>query len=157
MGSFILSTGEEVAADNCVFTIHPKGILELLPQGCVSPAFRARVGSFESSTGFFSAFTVLPEDFIEDRYGRSLMTIMPEADINRMLEPGIPDSAILLMKSVEQVHGAPRKVLSLFEPSDVDSAARWSGTSTGKRPDDYQQYKARKVTRMLERISAVLP
>ncbi len=154
---FILSTGEEIAAGHCVFTIHPKGIIDLLPPGCVSPAFRERVSSFESSTGFFSVFSVLPDEFEEADFGRSLLTIMPEADINRMLDQGIPDSAILLMKSIELVHGRPRKVLSLFEPASVDSAARWADTTTGKRPEDYRQFKAAKTGRMIERICAMLP
>ncbi len=31
VGRFILNTGEEVVADNCVFTIHPKEIVNILP------------------------------------------------------------------------------------------------------------------------------
>jgi phytoene dehydrogenase-like protein len=52
-GRFILNTGEEISGDNCVFTIHPKEILKVLPERCLSRAFVDRVSSFESSAGFF--------------------------------------------------------------------------------------------------------
>lgn len=154
---FVLSTGEEVMAEQCIMTIHPAEILKLIPPKGVSPAFRNRVEGFEPSIGFFSVFATLPEDFDGDDYNSTLITLMPHADVNAMLDDDVDESAILLIRSLEQVHGKPCKVLSLFEPAGINSGARWAATKTGHRTPDYLQYKARKTARILARIVGTLP
>ena len=59
VGRFILNTGEEITSDTCVFTIHPKEILKILPAKHFSKAFADRIGRFESSVGFFSVFATI--------------------------------------------------------------------------------------------------
>ncbi|MCE9534879.1 MAG: FAD-dependent oxidoreductase, partial [Nitrospirae bacterium] len=49
---FVLTDGTEVSAASCIFTIHPKSIVTLLPKDKISKAFQARVADFESTNGF---------------------------------------------------------------------------------------------------------
>ncbi len=56
VGSCVLNTGEEVEAENFIFTIHPHDILKTLPRKHISKAFVNRVSDFESSSGFFALF-----------------------------------------------------------------------------------------------------
>ena len=61
VGRFILSSGAEVEADTCVFTINPKSIIELLPKNAFPPAFFSRVNAFDCTPGFFTLFALLDE------------------------------------------------------------------------------------------------
>ena len=86
VGRFVLSTGEEIVADNCVFTIHPKEIVKILPQKHFSKAFMNRVSSFESSAGFFSVFASLKGS--ADPYpAGTIVSLFPDADVNKLLDP----------------------------------------------------------------------
>lgn len=155
---FLLDDGQEVTADSCVFTIHPKEILKILPEQQTSRAFRERVGSFEPSTGFFSVFATLPSDFDEPDFDRSLAAIMPEPDINMMFDPAEDSSALILIKSIEQMAGGePCKVLSTFEATGVGQLDRWAHSTIGNRPEGYLDYKARKVERTLSHIYERFP
>jgi phytoene dehydrogenase-like protein len=154
--SFRLSNGDEVGFDSAVLTMHPRQIAESLPRGSVRPAFLNRVNDFEDSTGFFSIFaTVEPPDEREDA---TITSLLPSLDMNEMLTPHPGgESAMVIVRSRENVLGREVHTLTAFEPVSADEVAEWSGTRTGERPDAYQKYKDRRVARMLERIVRACP
>ena len=158
VGRFILNTGEEVSCDNCIFTIHPKEILKVLPQKYLSRAFIDRVSSFESSTGFFSVFAALEQGYEEPDFDANIVTILPDYDINQLLDPAHKGlSALVLIKSIEHAGGKTYKVISTFEPSYLGHVEAWKNTKTGSRPGEYQDYKNRKVEITMERIFKAFP
>ncbi len=87
VGRFVLNTGDEVSADSCVFTIHPKEILNLLPKDHFSKAFAGRITSFESSAGFFSVFATLKPGSRDPNPEASIISLFPDADVNKLLDP----------------------------------------------------------------------
>lgn len=157
-GRFILNTGEEVTADHCIFTIHPKEILNILPGEYLSRAFVNRVSSFESSAGFFSVFLTLDPGCEDPLFDKTIVTLLPGSDINRLLDPAHKgDSALALMKSIEYAGGKTHKVISTFEPSCPEDFTVWKDSSTGMRPQAYYDYKKKKVEKTVERILKVFP
>ncbi len=126
VGRFILNTGEEISGDNCIFTIHPKEILKTLPEKYLTRAFIHRVSSFESSTGFFSVFTVLKAGYEESDFDSSIFSIFPHHDINLLLDPAYNgDPAIVLIKSIEHADGKTYKVINALEPSFLEHVEAW--------------------------------
>ncbi len=157
-GRFVLHSGEEVAAENCVFTIHPGEILKTLPEGHFSKAFVNRVSSFESSTGFFSVFTVLGPEYEEPHFDDTVFSILPCCDMNELLDlqyRGTP--ALLLIKAVEEVRGKDRKTIVALEPSSLEHVKVWEESQTGKRPPEYQEYKRQRVDNIMKRIFSMFP
>ncbi|SLM32829.1 conserved hypothetical protein [Desulfamplus magnetovallimortis] len=59
VGIFILNDGKPLQAKECIFTIHPKEVLKILPSEHLTRAFQKRVESFERSIGFFLFFSRL--------------------------------------------------------------------------------------------------
>lgn len=158
VGRFVLNTGEEVAAGNCIFTIHPMDILKILPEKYMSKAFINRVSSFEASTGFFSLFTVLDPGYEEPDFDSSIITMLPSPDINLLLEPALKgDSALVLIKSIEQTGGKTHKIINSFEPSSMKQVEAWKDTMTGNRPKEYDEYKKKRVEDTLNRIFSIFP
>jgi all-trans-retinol 13,14-reductase len=157
VGRFILNTGEEVVADNCVFTIHPREIVSILPPKHFSKAFMNRISSFESSAGFFSVFASLKDN--EDPYpGGTIVSLFPDADVNKLLDPqyqGQP--ALVIIKSPDQAGERAGRAVCILEPSFSESVAAWSGSRRGLRPQEYLDYKRSHVEEIKEHIFSVFP
>ncbi len=158
VGRFILNKDEEVAAENCIFTIHPKEILKILPQQHLSKAFISRVTSLEPSAGFFSVFAVLDEEYDEPDFDSTIVSIFPHLDVNRLLDPMYKDaSALVIIKSAEEAKGKTYKTINTFEPSFFEHVEIWKDSKTGRRPLSYKNYKEEKIANILERIIKVFP
>jgi phytoene dehydrogenase-like protein len=158
VGRFILNTGEEVSADNCILTIHPKEILKILPGQYVSRAFADRVSDFESSAGFFSVFAVLDSDFEEPDFDSSILSIFPHCDVNSLLDPAYKgEPALVIIKSVEHTKDKTYKTIDAFEISFSEHVKEWEDSKTGSRPRAYQDYKRSRVNAIINRIIKVFP
>ncbi|OQW97233.1 MAG: hypothetical protein BWK77_02290 [Verrucomicrobia bacterium A1] len=159
VGRFVLNTGEEIAAANGILTIHPKSIVELLPRDHLSRAFVERVAGYESSSGFFSVFGVLDDGHREEDFGTSVVSLVPDADFDQILDPAYAgDPALVLMTSLETGRdGARKQVVHAFESSLPAQVEAWKDSVTGRRPAEYAEYKARRVKRIRERIVRARP
>ena len=106
VGRFILNDTEEVSCDDCIFTIHPKEVLKILPEKCLSKAFVARVSEFEESVGFFSVYGAVCNEGTEYDEDPTIFSIFPHGDLNKLLDPEYKDdNALVIMKSVEEIKG----------------------------------------------------
>lgn len=157
-GRFILNTGDEILAVNCIFTIHPMEILKILPEQHLSKAFISRVSSFESSAGFFSVFAVLDKEYYDPDFDSTIVSIFPHTDINRLLDPANTGaSALVIMKSIEEERGKTYRTINTFEPSFFEHVETWKDTRTGHRPQSYKDYKKEKVEKIIGRIVNTFP
>jgi phytoene dehydrogenase-like protein len=155
---FVLDNGDEVGAEHCVLTIHPKAILNILPGQLLSKAFRDRISSFESSCGFFSVFAVVDDAGRGEGFGSSIYSIFPHSDINRMLDPSHSGrAALVIVRSTEQAGGRTYQVVNAFEPSFMEQVDQWKTTKTGRRPSDYGDYKKHKTDDIAARIVQAFP
>jgi all-trans-retinol 13,14-reductase len=142
--SFVLNTGEEVAAENAVLTIHPRHVLDLLPREHVSKAFVERVESFEPSTGLFTVYGVLEEGAeLAPDFGSTVVSLFPSADFELMLDDSYRgEAALVICCNQESVRGVSRGVVTTFEPSSFADVVPWKDSLTGRRPASYRDYKA---------------
>lgn len=157
-GRFILNTGEEIEAENCILTIHPKEILKLIPAGILSKAFINRVSSYEASTGFFALFGILDPGCCDEAPDNSIVSIFPHTDINQILDPEDKGaSALVLIRSTEEMNGKIKKIMNILETSFSENVAAWKDTSRGMRPQTYLDYKKERIESIKERIFRVYP
>jgi all-trans-retinol 13,14-reductase len=158
VGRLVLNTGEEVSADSCVFTIHPKEILNLLPKNHFSKAFASRVTSFESSAGFFSVFATLKPGSRDPNPEASIISLFPDADVNNLLDPaykGMP--ALVIMKLPDSAEGSGANGICILEPSFFEQVSAWTDSRRGKRPQAYLEYKQARVEAIKDHIFRVIP
>jgi all-trans-retinol 13,14-reductase len=155
---FILNTGEEIIADNCVFTIHPKEILSILPEKSFSRAFAGRVNKFESSAGFFSLFATLKQGAADPYPDTAIVSLFPDADVNRLLDPAYRETpALVIIKSPDQLKNSAGKAICILEPSFPEHVTAWTDSRRGTRPQAYQEYKQARIEASKEHIFSVLP
>lgn len=158
VGSFILNTKERITADNCVFTIHPWHVLKLFPEQSVSRAFRNRIGSFESSLGFFNVFAMLTEKPGECLGDCGVTSILPNSDINALLNPeNKGEGAIAVSLATTRTKGENTIPMHILRSAFPNETARWEGTKRGSRPADYLEYKKRETARIMERYLKYFP
>jgi phytoene dehydrogenase-like protein len=156
VGRFILNTGEEIASDACVFTIHPKEILKILPPKHFSKAFADRIGSFESSVGFFSVFATIKPGVRDPLPDAGVTSLFPIEDVNRLLDPLYRgDPAVVIIKSTG--HDAEGKAVCILEPSHAEEVTLWSGSRRGKRPAEYLEYKKHRIEAIMDHVFRVYP
>ena len=154
---FVLTDGDEVSAENCTFTIHPRNILEVLPEEHTSPAFRHRVEGYEPSSGFFSIFGTLDETV--PTTGRdAIFSIFPDGDMNDMMRPEWQRERPLVMLTYdEKAHGVPVRTMTAFELSLPEDVAQWADTRTGNRGESYREYKKTRTESIISRLSEYIP
>jgi all-trans-retinol 13,14-reductase len=156
VGRFVLNTGEEITADSCVFTIHPKEILQVLPEKHFSKAFASRIESFEASVGIFTAFAMLKPGTKDPYPDAGITSIFPIDDVNHLLDPLYKgDPALVIIKMLEQHDGG--KGICILEPSFPDEVRQWNGTKRGKRPQEYYDYKQRRIEAIKDHLCRVFP
>lgn len=158
VGRFVLNTGEEIECENCVFTIHPKEILKIVPEGVLSKAFVSRVSSYEASTGFFAVFATLDPGCHDEGPDNSIVSIFPHTDINLLLDPGYKEgSALVLIRSTEEVKGKRTRIINTLETSSIEHVEAWKDSRRGMRPQSYLDYKQERTGAIKERIFRVFP
>jgi phytoene dehydrogenase-like protein len=156
VGRFVLSTGEEIASDTCVFTIHPKEILKVLPAKHFSKAFADRIGSFESSVGFFTIFATIKPGARDPFPDAGVTSLFPIEDVNRLLDPLYKgDPAVVIIKSTG--HEASGKAVCIMEPSHAQQVMPWYESRRGKRPGEYLDYKKQRIKAIIDHVCRVYP
>ncbi len=156
-GRFILNTGEEITAENCVLTIHPKDIAALIPREHASRAFFSRVASFEQSAGFFTVFATIA-DGREDPYpGQHIASLFPSTDCNLLLDPAYRGDPALVIIKTPDAAAAGKKSIHVLAPSFLEHDAAWKDTRVGRRPKEYYEEKERRTAAIVERIHRRLP
>lgn len=156
VGAFRLNSGELVQFTNCVLTIHPQAILDLLPAENLRKAFVNRINSFESSFGFFAVFGVCDDpDGLDD----CTLNIVPQCHLDPLLQPGHQpaDSMLFCISGKEDIAGKPCRTLTALEAVCPEDLNEWADSSLMKRSQSYADYKAEKTERIVERIVAQLP
>lgn len=158
VGRFLLTSGEEVAADECIFTIHPWEVLKMLPRQHFSNAFWDRVKSFEPSNGFFSVFGTIDAQSPGPDFEPSLLSLLPHCDINRLMDPKYDGpQGLAIFQSREKVKDKAFHVLNAFEPSFFEHVAPWQDSKVGRRPSAYNEYKQNHASNICERIYRAFP
>jgi phytoene dehydrogenase-like protein len=153
VGKFVLSSGDSVSADACVFTINPKSILDLLPRTAFPPAFFKRVENFDCTPGFFTLFATL-DNAIEPIDVDSITSEYPIDDINALSLPGWnAPGALAIMHS----RSANTNIVTAFEPIYWEQVSKWSSSTVGARPTEYYEWKSLKERDTIDRISNIFP
>lgn len=158
VGRFVLNSGEEVAADSCVFTIHPQEILRVLPEKHYSRAFAQRITSFEPSLGLFSVFATLKPGCSDPYPETAIVSLFPDADVNTLLDTAYKGTpALVVVKSPNPGSSSSAKGICIVEASFAGDVSPWTDSRRGRRPEAYLNYKQSRVEAIKHHLFSVLP
>ena len=145
-----LNTGERIAFENCILSIHPKDILKLLSAGRITKAFRERVEDFEETLGFFSVYGYL-ENMDEAIVSPSLTSVISSPNYASVMDANTDDTGLVIMTTVEEVKGVPTYIVNAFETSHYSEVERFDNEAL-RHSDAYKGYKQQKAASIIERM-----
>jgi len=155
---FVLSDGSEVGAGACIFTMHPRSILSILPKEHLSKAFQNRVQDFQPSNGFFTVYGALDQP--PEAEAVTLASILPDMDLNDILtcrSPDPVDSAMMVLRSRERGAAGPVTTVTSLEVAFAESTAHWAQSTLKRRAPAYYEYKRQRTESMVRRINEHVP
>lgn len=142
----VLSTGEYVEMDQCLFTIHPKEILAAFPPATFTPALMHRIEDFESSNGFFCVYGTLPPS---RPVRHELHLILPEPEVNHYFKkPYQEQGALSLMLASHR----GRITFTSMETMFYEQVKELEGRSQA-----YDFFKRKKTQENLKLIEQCIP
>lgn len=158
VGRFVLSSGDEVLADDCIFTIHPRKILEVIPRAHLHKAFVDRIEAFEPSIGFFCVYGVVRDGGADGAFSPAMISLLPCSNMSDLLRRNAVDDRIaVIMMNHEKTASASHNVVTVLEASEPADVAEWADSVTGRRPAGYHAYKKARCDRLMERVRKICP
>jgi all-trans-retinol 13,14-reductase len=65
--------------------------------------------------------------------------------------------AVVIIKTPDQTESSPATGICILEPSFVEQVAAWSSSRRGRRPQEYLEYKKKRVESIKEHVCSVFP
>ncbi len=150
-----LADGDSLDCRAAIATIHPRYVLDLVPEGSFRPAYRKRLGNLEDTVSAFVCFAT------------SKKPIPALAGANRFL---IPDPESIYQLDNRPIGKAPLYVSAAYRDGDIEphgfigicpalfsETAPWESSRFGNRPPEYRQFKEQALARMQDQIERVFP
>ena len=138
-----LASGEQIDADLVVSNMHPRVLLEHLPEGAVRKAYRTRVLDQRVGMGHLGVYVQL--DSAADCIGNANVYRLKDFDSDLTFEnirPGHVPFYFATAPAQGLENPSPHHhVVLMLIALDYAKVAPWASSSTGKRPPEYTAYK----------------
>ncbi|HIZ87739.1 MAG TPA: NAD(P)/FAD-dependent oxidoreductase [Candidatus Coprenecus pullistercoris] len=151
------SEGERVMADYVISSVHPSVTLSLLDTPLIRPSYRKRVAAIPNTVSCFAVYLRFKEGACRymntNHFGYLADSCWGCEDYDRQSWP----KGYLYMHFCDgKEMGAARSgvILSYMWMRDVE---RWSGTLTGRRPQDYRDFKEAAARRLMSAVERDFP
>lgn len=171
-----LENGERIRGEAVVYTGHPAGLPDMLPENVFKPAFRNRLRLLKdciSAHLLFLAATDCPEAL----RGRNLLICPHDEPFAAAFEPGrrpqqgpfyvlpAPSSQTVRTTAARVDNNAdvcgkterPITAVVAFALSDQEEYSRFYGTRQGSRPQEYKELKEERLSRFAEALFTACP
>ncbi len=150
MKSVVINDSEEITAKWFISNIHPKAMLSLFENAPVRPAYQKRISGSEDTYGMFSLYLAMKENTYE--YINSHYYIYRTDDVwhgDRIVPGRWPESYMMHFSpgSKNEKYTSSIIVTAYMNWSEV---APWENTFTGRRGDDYNDFKADRAEKLLD-------
>lgn len=134
-----LKSGEFLPASTVIGAVHPKVVLQMLPQGAVKPSYRQRISGLQDTHGIFSVHARL-DGRSHPEIPYNIFKIDTDSDGN------VPDLRYYQIRSCEKENVS---LLSILTSGNDELWAPWSETTSGRRGSAYCAAKERHARQLL--------
>ena len=153
VGGFVLESGRTIIAEECILTINPHDIAELLPADAFPKAFFSRVDTFKYTPGFFTVFAEIAAN-TKLQNPNSISSFYPVDNLDILSKPGIKGAGAM---AVIHSESSGSNILTAFEPLYYDVVEQWKNSTLGKRSPSYCRWKEAKTAEIMTRIEKNFP
>jgi all-trans-retinol 13,14-reductase len=152
-----LAGGATLSCRGCVATVHPRILLDLLPEGVFRPAYRKRLLALEETLAAGLLFGLgSGAAFARLRQGNLFLLETPcsVGSLTGLLAENAP--IYLTAARGDGAVGAAAGYLAIM-PMAGELTAPWAESRLGHRPADYRAFKGRMMENMQERLRMSCP
>jgi all-trans-retinol 13,14-reductase len=139
VNAIALEGGEIFECDNCVYTGHPRQLIDMLPEGSMRPVYHRRMQNLEDTS---SAVVVYCESEKANEAESFPNMILAHKLFPGMynLEDGFEKRPMFISRSLSSDHAGG---ISIICPCQFEEVRQWEDTRTDQRPVDYYEWKKR--------------
>ncbi|MFA6148322.1 MAG: NAD(P)/FAD-dependent oxidoreductase [bacterium] len=150
-----LDDGRELPCRGAVVTVHPRAMLDMVPEGCFRPAYRNRILGLEETVSAFTLYSVSDHP-LPALSGRNLF-VLPSADSLRGLgSRPLEEGPVYVTAACPRAGEAPRGFIGIF-PTLQETTRAWEDSVTGNRPGSYGRFKEGVAVRMERLVKRYCP
>ncbi|MDR2119768.1 MAG: NAD(P)/FAD-dependent oxidoreductase [Tannerella sp.] len=152
-----LESGEEIRGDYVISNIHPCRTIELLNTRLIRKSYRERIVNLRNTVSNFTVYIQFKKRAAP--YLNSNFFHYNGASVwgcENYTEADWPKS-FLYMHHCSERDQRYAVAAVLFAYMNFEDVARWNGTRTGRRGDDYEDFKRQKAERLLDELEKQMP
>ncbi len=150
-----LDNGSTLACSGCIATVHPRTLLELVPDSLFRPVYRKRLKALEETVSAFMVYAA-SDASIPSLAGANLFAF-PE--VERLADLGtrpLEEAPLYLTAAYRDADNAPRGFVGI-SPALYEQTRAWERSEPGRRPDEYRRFKEEIVARLQRHIERLCP
>jgi all-trans-retinol 13,14-reductase len=137
----VLSNGEEVPGECCIWSAHPKTLIRAAPAGALRRPFRQRIEQLEETTSALMLFGQCESRPAE--LDRRNLILWPGGDFSNKLAGREAMAENVIMLFAGSGEGAAKVPVTAMAPTSPAGFMPWSESRPGKRPPEYDREKRR--------------
>jgi all-trans-retinol 13,14-reductase len=149
------SDGDAFQSKRVISAIHPALTLSMMPESMVRPAFRRRINSLANTPGSFSLHLTLKPGCVP--YLNKNFYIHSGDGMWQNAAAGNPGSMYLLSMPAPLKEQQFAETATILSYDSHHEYARWAGTTSGKRGQDYLDFKQMKAESLLRMVGKAFP
>ena len=156
LAGVILADGKLLSCSNCVATVHPQVVLDLVPPDRLRPVYRRRLGTLEETVSAFMLYGACesPTQLLQ---GRNYFLSRRSGPLGDPGEGELENRPIYLAGTAPDKQGPGARGFVAICPADQSCTAPWSGSQSGKRPEEYLRFKDKIMQRLQRHIENSCP
>jgi len=151
-----LDNGERISCHTCIVSIHPRQMLDLVPEGLFKPSYVRRLKNLEES---FSAFLLYgaSRKWAAQGTGRNLIVFPYTREENFLERRPLNERPLFISSAASEAESAAAQGFTAICPSTLSQTMAWTHTRPGRRPPGYRHFKRRILEMLKCRIQASCP
>jgi all-trans-retinol 13,14-reductase len=154
----VLDSGEEIAADWFISTVHPKAMLGFMEPHTLRPVYRQRISDLEETISAFGlSLTLRGQGVPTPRRNYFLHRDLDTSAVYHRFKTSDPfDPATVFVSPMESSPGFAR-TLSIMCPMAYSAWAPWESSLRGARPEGYLRAKEQMALSLIARLEELWP
>lgn len=141
-----LKSGRVLSAPLVIGAIHPKVVLDMLPDGAVKPSYRKRISNLKNTFGIFCVHAE-----IDAAYHEEIPYNIFKVDTDKY--GNIPDIKFYQIRKSEK---SGKNILTILTSGKLDLWRKWEDSKTGRRGKDYLEEKDKHSMQLIDQAQEIL-
>jgi all-trans-retinol 13,14-reductase len=152
-----LSDGKEIEGKYFISNTHPEQILNMTDARNISLLFHRRIKSLEDTKGIFTLYLVFKKESFPylnyNFYHYNQENVWIAGDYNPALWP----QHYVFMVTATSKSESYAESASVLTYMDYNELLQWKNTTTGKRGEEYEEFKRQKAEKLLDAVEMQFP